>query len=147
MNGSSITKAVCKKLHAEYPLIPIYREHIAEGFQRPCFFVYTSDITHTDEQHERFHQLYTIEVNYFVGRGDESAYAEMTDLRAYLPILLNSIDVEIGDTTLPVFGSDKKSPYGDDDMLQVSFTYRIEGYVPAPNGVLMRELTINADRD
>lgn len=147
MNGSSIAKAVCKKLHAEYPNIPIYRERIVEGFSRPCFFVYTSDVAHEDEMHERFHQLYTIEINYFPGRGDESAYCEIADLKGYLPILLNSIDVEIGDSTMPVWGRDKKSPTTEEDMLQMSITYRIEGYVKKKINVPMKTLTIIADGD
>lgn len=145
MNGSSIAKAVCRKLHAGYPNVAIYRERIVEGFTRPCFFVYTSEIQHNDGMHERFHQLYTIEVNYFPSRGDESAYCEIADLMAYLPILLNSIDVEIDETTMPVWGSDKKSISTDDDMLQLSITYRIEGIPPKTDSVLMETLDINAD--
>ena len=145
MNGSSISKAVCRKLHSEYPNVTIYREHIVEGFIRPCFFVYTSNVTHGDEMHERFHQLYTIEVNYFPSRGNESAYCEIADLQGYLPILLNSIEVEIGDYKMPVWGSEKKSPAVDDDMLQMSITYRIEGFVMKNKAVPMKDLSIIAD--
>lgn len=145
MNGSMIPKAICKKLHKAYPAIPIYREHIAEGFTRPCFFVWTSGVEHNDEIHGRFHQLYTMEISYFTGRGDENAYCNIVDRASELFVLLDSIELEVGNAVMPVWGSDKVRQIEDDDTMQISIKYRIEGYVDEPESVLMQSLDLNTD--
>lgn len=129
MNGTIITSAVCRKLHSKYPDISIYREHIEDGFDEPSFFVWTSGLSDESAIHPRLIMRHRIEINYFPVHSSTSMYEDCLDIGMALLEHLSRIEVEIGETTKPVFGIHPSYTIVDDNMLQFSVEYRIEGVI------------------
>lgn len=144
MNGTVITSAICRKLHAIYPNISIYREHIDDGFDEPSFFVWTSGINQDAAIHPRMFIRHKIEVSYFPNHSNNSMYEELLNIGLSLLESLSRIDVEIGTTTKPVFSINPGYSIIDDNFLQFSAEYLIEGVIDDGSNV---EFMGNIDSD
>ena len=126
IDGTVITSAVCRKLHSAFPDISIYREHICEDFDEPSFFVWSSAVRPSNQLWPRMFQRHEIEVRYFPVRGDLAMYEHLNSVGMSLLEILSSIDVEIDETTLPVFLSSSNYVIINDNTLNFSAEYQIE---------------------
>lgn len=126
MNGLVITSAVCRKIHAIYPDISVYREHIDDDFDEPSFFVWTSGVENSPKLWPSQFQTHKIEVNFFPVRGSCSMYETLLEIGSELSEHLARIEVEIGSGTKAVFGSNISYNIVDDNLLVFSVEYKIE---------------------
>lgn len=122
ITGISVTSAVCRKLHAAFPNIPIYREHIGENYSEPSFFVWTSNVQTYPHQGTKLIQKHWIEINYFPPHGGTNRYEEMQNIAIQLLEALHCIEMD----SLPVWSISPEYRIIDHDMLQFSAVFRIE---------------------
>lgn len=129
ITGITITSAICRKLHERWPDISIYREHIDEDFDEPSFFVWTVNVDVSPMMWNRSTHTHKIEVNMFPKRGNTSLYADLLDVGLELCEVLNSINVEIDDTTMKVWAINPTYQIIDDSSLQWTADYRVEAVI------------------
>lgn len=126
MDGTVITSAVCRKLHTIFPDVSIYREHICEDFDEPSFFVWSSAVRPQQLLWPRMFQRHEIEVRYFPIRGDLGMYETLNTMGMSLIEALSTIDVPIGEKTMPVFLNSSEYSIIDDNTLHFTAEYQIE---------------------
>lgn len=127
INGTSVISAVCRKIHAAFPEVPIYREHIGENFDEPSFFVWTSNVTPITLQHPHFALSHQIEVNYFPSHSDVNMYEHMLDVAVQLIECLNFVELVEGKQI--VWGMSPDYKIIDNNLLQYSVEYRVDAII------------------
>lgn len=141
ITGTTITSAICRKLHERWPDISIYREHIDEDFDEPSFFVWSVNVSSSPRMWNRFIHTHKIEVNFFPKRGNTSLYSVLLDFGLELCEVLNSISVDIDETTMPVWAINPTYQIIDDSSLQWSADFQIEAVIEENEGTTMGQLS------
>lgn len=140
ITGLTVISAVCRKIHAAFPDVPVYREHIGENFAEPSFFVWTESVDISPFEPRKDKVLHHIEVHYFPKHDNTDMYAEMLNIGVQLIETLKSIEIEVGEKNLPVWAIMPTYRIIDDNMLSFSAQYRIETYIAEKAQPLMAEL-------
>lgn len=141
MNSLTIMSAICRNLHAAFPNISVYREHIDENFDEPSFFVWTSDVTTSPMMNNRFIQNHSIEISYFPHRLNTSKYQECFQIGLDLCDVMRSITVD----NKPLWANNPTYHIVEDSHLQWSASFRIELFYDENKAPLMASLTNSVD--
>jgi len=158
ITGESIKSAISSKLAAEYPTvydiddpevvlfrgIPIYKEKIAQGAERPYFAIAQLDLDQQKLMKEKYNRLYQMKVSYYSNIGDLQQFKNLDEMGNELLELLRTIEVESGQPIItevegfedvvtpqmyPVRGIQMSSKIVD-DVLQFFVSYLVRVEIP-----------------
>ena len=129
-----------------YPTI--YKEKVVQGMIKPCFFVWTMDVSPVKRMNNSFELLYQMNIRYEPSENDEEKYKSCMNAAMTLTEALSSINVPIdvdGEEVLKqVYGRNMEFSITD-DVLQFFASYTLRGYVPeAVVPPFMEQITINS---
>ena len=145
ITGLTVVSAVCRKLHAAFPSIPIYREHIGENFDEPSFFVWTENVAVAPFDQRKFLLKQQIEIHYFPRHDNTAMYEDMLGIGIQLTEVLNSINCKIAGICRPIWAISPSYRIVDGNMLSYSVQFNIEAYPEEKKPELMGELNYDVD--
>lgn len=129
-----------------YPII--YKEKVVQGMVKPCFFVWTMDVSPVKRMNNSFELLYQMNIRYEPSEDDEEKYKSCMNAAVTLIEALSSINVPIDvdgkEVLKQVYGRNMEFSITD-DVLQFFASYTLHGYVPeAVVPPFMEQITINS---
>lgn len=153
ITGDTIKSAIAIKLSKAYPAIPIYKEKIPQGTERPYFSIRQLDLAQDKISKEKYNRLYQEQISYYSNIDDLQLYTNLDTKGNELLELLKTINVGVGDDTTSAGGLTQPAPLYPvvarqanykivEDVLQVIISYPIKVYVKPEPSVLMGSLKI-----
>ena len=158
ITGETVKSAISLKIRSAFAtnsgtppvtLYPtIYKEKVVQGMIKPCFFVWTMDVSPVKCMNNSFELLYQMNIRYEPSEDDEEKYKSCMNAAMTLIEALSSINVPIdvdGEEVLKqVYGRNMEFSITD-DVLQFFASYTLCGYVPeAVVPPFMEQITINS---
>ena len=158
ITGETVKSAISLKIRSAFATtsgVPpvttyptIYKEKVVQGMTKPCFFVWTMDVSPVKRMKNTFEILYQMNIRYEPREDDEEKYKSCMDVAMTLIEALSSIDVPIdvdgAEVLKRVYGRDMEFSITD-DVLQFFASYTLCGYVPeAAIPPFMEQITINS---
>ena len=144
INGETIKSAISLKIRSAFasttgtpPVTTyprMYKEKVVQGMSKPCFFIWTMEVTPTKRMNNRYELMYQMNVRFEPDDDDEDAYKTCMENAIILTEALSKIDVPIevdgNEVTKQVYG--RSLSYNiTEDVLQFFATYTLHGYIPA----------------
>ena len=163
ITGESIKSAISRKIQSDFAITSgepsittyptIYKEKIVQGSDKPCFFIWTMNVSQIKRMRNNYNRLYQMNVRYHPLDEDINKYKTLCDIGNRLLETLSKIDVGIDlgavdnegnpiESLKPVIASDIDFKIVD-DVLQVFVNYQIRGKQYVEEIADMQTLTIN----
>lgn len=143
INGETIKSAIALKIRSafastngsppttSYPTI--YKEKVLQGMKKPCFFVWTMDVSPKKLMNNNYEFVHQMNIRFEPDDDDEEAYKTCMENAIVLTEALSKIDVPIeidGDEVLKQIYGRNISYKIVEDVLQFYVTYTLRGYIP-----------------
>lgn len=144
---SAISLKITNTITAANPSIKIYKEKIVENFKKPCFFIWTMDVSHEKQMRNNYERTYQMNIRYHINENIPNKYEILCSAGNALMDALKEINVPVYidddlEELRPVFG--KKMSYKiDEGVLQMFVTYIIKTKAWIPKVPDMQTLDIN----
>ena len=143
ITGETIKSAISLKIRSAFATTSgtppvttyptIYKEKVVQGMIKPCFFVWTMDVSPVKRMKNTFEFPYQMNVRYEPSEDDEEKYKSCMSVAMTLTEALSSIDVPIDvngtEVLKQVYGRDMEFSITD-DVLQFFVSYTLRGYIP-----------------
>lgn len=146
ISGETFKSAISLKLSQTFPDIPIYKEKIPQGVQRPYFSIAQIDLDQTNQLSKKYNRLYQLQVCYYSTINDLQLFEHLDAKGNELLELFKTLDIELGETnsTYPV--KSKLANYKMvDDTLQVFLNYLIRVYEKPSTDSAAKMATLKID--
>lgn len=156
--GETVKSAIALKIRSAFAVTSgtppvtiyptIYKEKVVQGMTKPCFFVWTMDVTPLKRMNNRYEFTHQMNVRYEPADTDETPYETCMSVALALTEALDTIDVPIAingvETEKQVRGKELSFNITD-GVLQFFVSYTLHGYIPAAEAPsYMEQIIINS---
>ncbi len=161
ITGESIKSAISLRLRNKYAVSndqtktvtypTIYKEKMVENMVKPCFFIWTMDVSQEKELRNNYTRAYQMNIRYHPVDKDGRCYENLCEKGNELLDYLSQISLPIivgydaNDNAIvddkPIYGTQMSFTITD-DVLQVYVTYSIRAKQQLPKDIPMQTLKI-----
>lgn len=141
-NGFSVTEGVPPVV--VYPVI--YKEKMDQNSTKPCFFIWTNDVSVDKLMNDNYELTYQMNIRYFVEEDSENAYEKMCytglKLTEVLRYIYTKMIINNTEQMKRLTGTQIEFKIVE-NVLQFFVTYKIKAYIPLEEVTKMEQLIIN----
>lgn len=142
ITGESIKSAIAVKLGEDFgsdlPAPKLYKEKIVQGLVKPCFFIWTMDISQEKLMRNNYERTYQMNIRFHPPDDDPTPYQTLQEIGNRLT---ESLSV-IYPTDFPVFGK-QMSFQIIENVLQFYVSYTLKLHTITPTLPVMEDLEIH----
>lgn len=134
----NLIESIAAQLKSEYPALPVYDSYTLQGCKFPCFFVFLTPSSISDQIDRRDKRELNFDVVYVQERNAPNAYGTLYTVADTLDELLDTVTYTDGEESIPLHTHERN--YSIDDQ-ELHYKFRIIARVSRPiSPILMQTL-------
>jgi hypothetical protein len=154
ITGEIIKSAIARKISSDFALAnsqtKIYKEKIVQNWNKPCFFIWTVDVSQEKLMNNNYSLIYQMNVRFHPRDDDKTTYETLCGIGTMLFETLSEIELPlmvyvdggIAEQNKPVRGT-QMSYQVTDDVLQFFVTYTLKVMKGGSSRITMENLEVN----